>query len=532
MSEAVATQEISVLSKRVDELAAALAAREKVIANKNKQIDYLVRMLFGRKSEKINPDQLGLAFEALESCTLNGFTNPFVKEAKDVETPDQGEVKAEAEKAKKPGHGRRKLPENLPRIEKHVHPPEAELLCACCGKRKKEIGVELTEQLNYEPAVFSVNVTIRHKYACEETCLTGVTTPALPETPIHKGMPAPGLLAQVVVSKYADHLPLNRLSGIFQRSGLDISRSTLCGWVDAVSSLLLPIVDYLKVAILASKYVQTDDTGILVLDKHAKGGSRKGALWIYRSIFGDVVFVYTPTRAGAGPAEFLKGFIGKLQADAYTGYDKLFLSGEIVEVGCMAHTRQKFFESMDSSPLDASKVMAIVRLLYKVEADAKERALSPQEVKALRQEKSVSLLKSMKTVLDGLLVTSLPSSPLGKAVRYAVNHWVALTRYADDGHLDIDNNAVERRIRAVAIGRNNWIFAGSDEGAARGAAIYSIIASCKEAGVEPFEYLRDDIGRIPSHPKDRIHELTPRGWKAARATVATPSATPATAAVS
>jgi hypothetical protein len=353
---------------------------------------------------------------------------------------------------------------------------------------------------------------VRVKYACR-SCEEGVVLGDLPPRPIEKGRPGPGLLAQVVTSKYGDHLPLHRQEGIFARHGVSIARSTMCDWIRDVASLLSPIVRRMRDEILSTNLVMTDDTPVRVQTGLRK--TKQAAIWAYLSPeLREVVFDFTMSRARDGPERFLGDYRGYLQADAYSGYDRIFARGEVTEVGCWAHARRKFYDSMETSPAEASAVLAGIRRLYAVEARAKEEGLGPDAVWSLRCRESLPILQAIREYLEMQKISALPQSPFGKAVTYALNQWEALVRYVGDGRLPIDNNAAERALRAVAIGRKNWLFAGSPAGGERAATLYSLVSSCRLAGIDPFFYLKDVITRVSTHPASRIDELTPRGWAA------------------
>jgi transposase len=469
------------------------------------QLDVLCRRLFGKKSEKVDPRQLQLALEQLAN-EPGPVTEPI--EMDSGETPVRGHVR------RRP-HGRQVLPADLPREVITCDVPEVEKTCAC-GQRKVVIGSVDTEKLDYVPASFRVLQTSRLKYACP-ACHDGVTIAPAPVQAVEKSLAAEGLLAHVVVSKYADHLPLHRLEGIFARHGVVLARSTLCDWVADVATALAPIEAQLRREVTASAYLQTDDTPVTVLDRG--GGSFKGRLWTYLDpLTRQVVFDATATHERAGPEAFLATFTGYLQADAYTGYDALYRTGRIVEVGCWAHARRRFVEALDTDAA-AALVIALIQQLYQVERDIAEA--TPQVRQAARQVHALPLLTKLDTIRQDLSTRVLPKSPLGDALRYLERQWRALQRFTEDGQLFIDNNNAERQLRTVAVGRKNWLFAGSIEGARRAALLYSLIQSCRLVGVPPFSYLRDVLIRVATHPHRHINQLTPQGW----ATTFGPSAT-------
>jgi transposase len=374
---------------------------------------------------------------------------------------------------------------------------------------KTRMGESVSEKLEYQPASFVVIATARLKYACPH-CQAGVTEAPAPPQAVEKSLAAEGLLAHVVVSKYVDHLPLHRLAGIFARQGVELSRTTLCDWIADVATALMPIGEQLRREVTAVTYLQTDDTPVTVLDD--RGGSFKGRLWTYLDPLGrQGVFDATATHERAGPEAFLTGFRGSLQADAYPGYDALYRSGHVLEIGCWAHGRRRFVEAFMTDP-QAARMVALIQQLYDVERAGAE--LDPDARRALRHEQSVPLLTHIDGVRQELARSVRPKSPLGDALRYLTNQWAALQRYVDDGRVAIDNNRAENQLRVVAVGRKNWLFAGSMTGAHRAALLYSLVQSCKLVDVPPFDYLKDVLLRVATHPQRLIHQLTPKAWAA------------------
>jgi len=385
--------------------------------------------------------------------------------------------------------------------------------CEECGGERHAMGEEVTEQLDYRPASFFVRRFVRPKLACRR-CET-VKTAALPAQPIDKGRPGPGLLAHVLVSKYADHQPLYRLSQIFAREGVEIPRATLCGWVGKSAPLLAGLAERLACEVLSSPIVHTDDTPVPVLDP-GRGQTKQGRLWVYlRSAGADppaVVYDYTPTRAQAGPQAFLKGFEGYLQADAFPGYESLYATGKVHEVACWMHGRRKFYDiaRAGNAPL-AAKALEYIKALYEVERAVREA--EPEQRCRYRHEHARPVLADFKAWLDTEQRRIAPKSELAKAMRYLTKRWASFTRYLEDGRLEADNGAAERALKGPVLGRKNWLFAGSDAGAQRAAIAFSLIETCKLNAVEPFAYLQDILGRLPSHPANRIDELLPYQWK-------------------
>jgi transposase len=514
-------QEVELLRAQRQQLLEQQARQARTIDQLQHQLQYLLRRLFGRSAEKLDPKQLQL-FETL----LAQLAPPTPAPAPAPET-----VSATPRPASH-GHGRRRLPADLPR-QKVIHDlPEEEKPCPCCGKLRHVIGQEVSEQLDFVPAKLTVVEHVRLKYACPhceaQAAETGpqITTATKPLAPIEKGLAAPGLLAYVIVSKYSDHLPLHRLERILERHGIQIARSTLCDWAAQCADVLRPLYDLMVKRVLQSKVIHTDDTPVDVLDR-SRTQTRTGRFWVY---LGDpdhpfTVFTYTPSRSRDGPQEFLKNWSGYLQADAFGGYDGIYAGqagGHVTEVACWAHARRKFYDARSSDAAVSTQALAYIRLLYDVEDAAKEqfaqqapaarRPLSAFRL-ALRQERTVPRLQQFRAWLQSQQAQQggpvLPKSPLGEAITYAFNQWDALTVYTTDGDLAIDNNASENALRRVALGRRNWLFCGSDNGGHTGAILFSLIATCQRHHVEPFTYLRDVLTRIAAHPMSRLAELLP-----------------------
>ena len=484
-----------------------LDLRDRKLRQLQHQLEQLLRWRYGRKREHVDENQL--FFEALR--IVSG-------QAPAPEPPASDPPKAEATAAKKPrrGHGRQRLPAHLPRQRKEYDLPAEQRTCPHCRKGLKHIGEETSERLEYVPASMLVLEEVRHKYACPCGCT--VVTAEKPMAPIEKGLPGPGLMAHVSVSKYADHLPLYRMEGILARHGVELSRSTLCGWARGGAELVTPLYDLMRQRTLASRNLQTDDTPVAVLDPELTR-TRQGRIWTY---VGDaehpyIVYDYTPNRRQEGPVEFLKSFRGRLQADAYSGYDVLYKEPDqrIIEVACWAHTRRKFFEAQTSDPMRAMILLAYIRLLYDVEAQARDKKLDAEKRYALRQAQSLPLLQNIRAYLEREQRGVLPKSPIAEAIGYALSNWQALLRYCDDGALDIDNNGAERSLRGIAIGRKNWMFYGSDNGGRTAAVLGSFMATCKRLTIDPFVYMRDIFERISAHSAHRLSELLPDQWKAA-----------------
>jgi transposase len=478
------------------------------------QLEQLLRQRYGRKTEQVDPAQLLL------------FAREILEKAEPAPTPGSTPESVPAptpapKPALKNGHGRKPLPPCLPRKPVFHHVPPEQLVCPDCGGERTCIGEDVREQLEYVPASLVVLEHIRPKYACRACEANVVIAERLPE-PIEKGSPGPGLLAYVTVSKYADHLPLYRLEGIFRRYGIELARSTMCDWMATVAELLEPIVKLMLSKILSSRVVQNDDTTVPVQD-HTGKGIKTGRLWVS---IGDhdhryVVYTYTPDRSAAGPREIFKDFQGYLQADAYSAYDGLYTSGEIIEVGCLMHARRKFYEARTSDPQRSHQALAWISLLYKVESDLKEREPADYEAFValryrVRQERSRPIFDELHAWLQAEAPKVLPKSPIGEAIGYALNHWEALKRPLEAGFLELDNGASERAFKPVALGRKNWLFAGSDKGGQTAAVLMSLCTTCKDMGIDPQAYLRDVLERISTHPARRIEDLLPDRWQELR----------------
>lgn len=485
------------------------------------QLYLSVKNRYGRKSEQVSDDQLSLYLKEIEG-TLNALTQA------NRPSPEH-EIKTVTYTRKK-GHGRNKPPENLPvlRVE---HPlPEDKKTCLECQKPLTKMGEDVRNTLEHIPAVTYVRQDVLEKWVCG-VCKNAPVTSEAPMRPIERCIAGPGLLAQVVTAKYADHLPLYRQAEIFERGGFEVNRSTLCGWVGGVANLLEPLYDAMKEDVLESKVIHTDDTPVPYLDDGDPPGAsgtesaaqkeaeaedqhrkaKTGRLWTYvgDKAHAHIVYEFTENRRAEHPKDFLGDWKGYLQADAYTGYDCMFKPDKAIEVACWAHARRKFNEAKVSDKSRSKMAMAFIRKLYEVEWEADENKLDAAGRKALRDEKSQPILKAFKEWLDVQAMVTLPKSPFGEALTYVFNQWEALNRYLEDGDLDIDNNAAERALRCVAVGRKNWLFAGSVTGGKWAAVLYSLVASCKRHKIDPYFYLRDVIGRVKTHPMSRIRELLP-----------------------
>jgi transposase len=458
------------------------------------EIACLKRMKYGRSSEQLDAElsQMQLTLEDLEASLSELPARPTI-------APKEPPVKP----------ARRPLPPHLPRQE-IVH----RTVCACpeCGGALRPLGEDVSEMLEYVPGSYQVIRHVRPKLSCA-LCQKIVQAPA-PSRPIARGLAGPGFLAHVLVSKYCDHLPLYRQCQIYAREGLDLDRSTLADWVGGASALLEPLVNALGRYVLGTYKIHGDDTPVPVLCP-GRRTTKEGRLWTYvrddrpaaSSDPPAVFFRYSPDRKGERPRAHLANFTGVLQADAYAGFDRLY-GEKIKEAACWAHVRRKFYDIHVSlaSPI-ALEALKRIGELYKIEDEIRGRP--PDERQAVRQARAGPELESLREWLSKTVTTLSKKSELAKAIRYALSNWVALTRYRDDGRLEADNNAAERALRCVALGRKNWLFAGSDDGGERAAAIYSLIGTAKLNSLDPEAYLRHILERIAEHPINRIEELLP-----------------------
>jgi transposase len=462
----------------------------------------LLRKHLGQTSERVSTNQLELLLQLLGDAPIP----PPVVELPPRPTP---------KKQRTPGHGRSKLPETLRREERLHLVPTDERSCPHCGGARVCIGWEVSETLERIPAEMFVIIDKREKLACRP-CEQGVAVAPAPEKVIDKGRPGPGLLADVIIGKYVDHLPLNRQKAIYLREGVEIAVETMVDWVAAVANSLAPLACRLEALVLGAHVVGADDTGIKVLDRDAPGGAKKGHLWCYIGDATHAVFRYTPDWSKEGPQSFLAKREGWLQADAYRGYDGLFnrKDATAIEVACHAHARRPFAELAHEGDARAAPIVALYQRLYAVEALATEENLAPEERRRRRQEDSASIVDAIVASCVEIRGRYPPTDPLGKAAGYVLNQERALRRFLEDGRLAIDNTLVERRLRPVAMGRRNYLFAGSDSGAERAAQIYSLVGSCALVGVAPRAYLTWVLEQIQMRrfPMSRIDELLPASY--------------------
>lgn len=462
--------------------------------NLRHELDQLKRLVFGSRHERFIPntpeEQLSLGLNA---------------EQKEVAPAPVQKIEytriQPATSTEKINTGRMKLPADLPRERVVIEPSED-----VTGMEK--IGEEVTEELERVPGKLFVRQYVRPKYARRNG--EGVVIASLPARPIDKGIPGPGLLAQIIIDKYTDHLPIHRQQQRFEREGIKLPSSTLTDWIAATCALLDPLYEALKKEVLSSNYLQVDETPIKVLDKNKKGTTHRGYHWVYHAPLKRLVlFDYREGRGREGPEELLDGFIGCVQSDGYAVYEQLKRK-EITLLNCMAHGRRKFDEAKDNDFARASYVLTEMQKAYAIEREAREQGLSHEQRLRLRQEKSVPVLTALKIWMIENYKAVVPKSPIGQALHYCLERWDKLMLYTTNGMLEIDNNLVENAIRPVAVGRKNYLFAGSHNGAQRAAMLYSFLGTCKINNINPFEWLRSTLDQIPNYPINRIAELLPR----------------------
>lgn len=510
----------------LDQAAGAIAQRDEIIAQKDAhireltvkfesnqrqliilqhQMEQMIRRLYGRKSEQLNPNQL--MFDAITIDSLN-------QAAAVQEAPPEAPCEVETVKTKRESnhHGRIPIPEHLERVEILLDIPDEQKVCPETGEPLKVISVEIVEKLDYQPGKLIVKVYKRPQYALPGNA--GVIACAMPDHPIAKCKADMGLIAQVVVSKFSDHIPLYRQDSIFEREGVTITRATQASWLmqtyEAINRLEGPLRD----AIFESDVAFTDDTPV-PLQVKGNGKVKKARIWVYvRGGNGPPLTVYdfSIDRSKKRPLEFLEGYRGYVHADAYSGYDELFKNEGVVEVGCWAHARRKFDEAVSSRPKEATDILArIARLYHEVETPCKDMA--PEQRAGYRQDHASPIVTGIFEKIEEVRQQTIPSEPLRKAIDYVLNQKKALCRYLEDGRLRPDNNIAENAIRPIAVGRKNWLFVGSERGG-RAAALYmSLVKSCKDNGINPWEYFDDMLRRIMTHPVNRLRELLPDKWK-------------------
>ena len=472
--------------------------KDQKLAYLRNEIAQLKRMIFGSKSERFKKET--------DDKQLSIFEDEAAKAPSKPQEEEVAYTRKKPEKSKRRGHARPKIAAHIPRHEEHIEPKED-----ITGARK--IGEEITEVLEYTPGNLYVRKYIRAKYADAEG--EGVVIGSLPSLPIPHGNAGPGLLAHMHVSKFVDHLPVHRQLKMLGRSGVEIAESTANDWQNSIAKLLTPLYDKLIAEVVSQDYLMADETPIPVLSQNKPGSTHKGYHWVYFSPETNlVVFDYHHSREQKAPETFLKNFSGALQTDGYIGYNSFTKKHGIVMLACMAHARRYFEHALDDDPDRAGYALEKIKDLYQVEREASPpgEKISPDKRKKLRQEKAIPILDELEEWMKKEIMQTLPQSNMGKALSYALGLWDRLRRYVDDGRWEIDNNLVENSIRPLALGRKNYMFAGSHRGARRAAMFYSFFGSCQKIGINPYTWLKDVLERIPEHKANKLHELLPHNW--------------------
>lgn len=470
-----------------------LSASRREIALLRQKLDLVLKRMFGSSSEKISKDQLELLLALAETPA------PEVKE------------KPVAPVARPRKERRQRLPENLPVVEEVLEPEAVKAE----PEQWRRIGEEVSEQLDYQPGRFFRRRLVRPKYAHRTNRDLAPIVAELPERLLERSLPAPGLLAQVLVSKYCDHLPLYRQESIYStRHGVNLPRQTLARWVELAADWLQPIYQAIRTGVMAGGYVQVDETPIDYLDP-GKGQTGQGWLWTASRPGGDVIFQWETSRASSCVGNLLPGdFTGTLQCDGYGAYP-VFVRNHtrpVVLAGCWAHVRRKFYEARDQEPKLSGWFLRQIQLLYQVEARLREANAGPDERAAARAAESRMVVERFHRVLLRVRSTRLPKSLLGTAIAYALGQWEGMTVFLGDGRVEIDNNLVENAIRPTALGKKNWLFVGEAGAGQRGAILYSVIESCRRRKIDPYAYLRDVLTRLPSMTTRQIDEIVPANW--------------------
>jgi len=494
-----------------EELIALLRTEQKVVETQEKinfflreentylksRVDLLERLQFGQKRER---------FEGDPAQGVLPFETPVEEEAKQEE-----EIKEQITytRKKQSAHkGRAALPDHLPVEEIEIH-PQGDLTDMEC------IGKEVTEELECEPARFFIRRYIRYKYVAKNgKDFEGVKTGELPERVIDKGIPGAGLLSMILTDKYMDHLPLYRQKQRFARENIPIASSTIEGWVKQGLERIEPLWQQLRFDIKAKGYLQVDETSIKVLESEKKGAAHMGWYWVYHSpLDGMVLMDYQSTRGAIATKDMLAHFRGYLQSDGYGVYEKIGQRTEVTPVACWAHARREFERALDNDTFRATKALLLIQQLYLIERKAKEEQLQADQIKQLRLDESLPVLNELGKWLFAEVKNTLPKSQIGKAMRYAMERWDKLSVYLQDGSLHIDNNAIENAIRPIALGRKNYLFAGSHDAATRAGMIYSFFAICKKHEVNPFRWLKYVLENIMTINHKNIRELYPQNFK-------------------
>jgi len=484
--------------KKIEQAQQTISSYEQKVTYLQAQIAQLKRMVFGQKRERFetNPDQASLPFDTSQ------------EQDREQEALHEQTITYLRKKQSRSNHkGRLPLPDHLPVEEIEIH-PDGDLSNMVC------IGREVTEELECAPARFYIKRYIRYKYAPRDKNIDGVTIGELPERVIDKGIPGPGLLATILVDKYMDHLPLYRQRQRFLREDIPVAASTLEGWAAQAMDRLEILYDHLVTDTKSQGYLQADETPIKVLESRKKGSCHQGYYWVYHNPMSrSVLFDYQPTRGAPGPKRILEDFKGYLQTDGYGVYKKIGARKDVTHLACWAHARREFERALENDRARAEVAMSYIQRLYDIERQARENQLRPSQRKELRLEESLPIINEMGKWIHGQMKKVLPKSQIGKAFSYSAARWEALSCYLYDGILEIDNNLVENAIRPVALGRKNYLFAGSHKAAQRAAMVYSFFAICKTHQVNPHQWLRHTLGNIMTTRYNNIRDLYPQKFK-------------------
>jgi transposase len=511
--------------KAEESLEYSLSALEAVLA-KTQELELLVAKLrrasWNGKSERIDPAQLSLLYQALlDQGGVEVAPDAEVEAQEDAALSEEiAAAERDREEAKQGEKGRKRRSLNTRGVAKQtqrVAVPESDRSCRHCGRTMQSIGEDVTRRLEYVPGHFVEHEHHLEKLACG-ACKEGVTTAPAPVQVLDRSAAGASLLAHVVVSKFADHMPLHRLRRIYARSGAHIPSSTLSDWVAGVGDLVAPLVQCLEDRVRGAYIVRTDATGLRVLDPGSPGNVQRGSIWAVVGDDRDVLFRYTPTGAGAtGPWEFLAGRKGYIQADAASVFDRLFdgQAASAVEIGCWSHGRRRLVALQDTDCRVAYPLKLLARL-YRIEHLADAQGLSPEQRAELRKERASPILERLKRWFVATAAGEPPSSDMAKAAAYCLNHWTALTRFVEDGRVSLDNNLCEQQLRDIALGRKNYLFAGSHDAARRAARLYSLTRTCAQYGVPPLPFFTDILTKLGAGwPADRLDQLLPHAWKPA-----------------
>jgi len=505
--EALAAREADLARKdrQIAELAATVTDLHRQLEQQRHQLDGLLRRLYGQKRERFDPNQM--LFDEMLVGVLEGHAA--------AGAPAPAPAIPVAAHERRGGHGRVQIPEHLERQVIEIDLPEEQKICPRTGQPMVCIGYEETLKLEFVPGRMQVNAYRRLKYASPDTPLAGVRLPALPYFPIAKCKADTGLLAFVLVSKYDDALPLNRQQRIWEREGIDLSRSTLDDWTLASAEVLAALLPALKRELLACHVIGTDDTPV-DMQEPGRGQALVTRMWAYLGYREPApplaVFEFTRDRTKERPLQFLGDYRGKVQADAYSGYDTLFRREGLMEVGCWSHARRYFHDARDSAPREATAVLAEVRRLFAIEAELNAAGAGPPQRLERRQDQSRPIVETLFETIACMQAEALPQSPLAQACTYALNQQLPLRRYLEDGRLRMDNNPVELLMRKVALGRKNWLFFGSERGGRAAAVILSLLQTCLFSKINPWLYFQDVLRRLPMQPEEKLAELLPHRW--------------------